>query len=101
MAKWADYAISAVRFNGAHTHIDRVRVHPDNGDSIGNGSEQARSAIISSLKSGTSFVTIFRNSQGNWSKGQPVYIIKVNGTEYIKTVDNGKAVDNLDNLPEF
>ena len=47
MAKWADYAISAVRFNGAHTHIDRVRVHPDNGDSIGNGSEQVRSAMLS------------------------------------------------------
>jgi hypothetical protein len=34
-------------------------------------------------------------------KGQPVYIITVKGTEYIKTVDNGSAADNLENLPEF
>ena len=25
MSKWADYGISAVRYNSAHTHIDRVR----------------------------------------------------------------------------
>jgi len=36
-----------------------------------------------------------------WKKGQRVYIIKVNGIEYIKTVDNGKEQDNLENLPEF
>lgn len=101
MAKWADYGISAVRFNGAHTHIDRVRVHRDNGDTIGEGTEYARANIVNSIKNGTTFVTIFKGNDGNWKKGQPVYIIVINGTEYIKTVDNGKAVDNLDNLPEF
>jgi hypothetical protein len=101
VSKWADYGISAVRFNSAHTHIDRVRAHPDNGDTIGAAAEYARADIIAAIKKGTSFVTIFKGSDGRWSKGQPVYIIKINGTEYIKTVDNGKAVDNLDNLPEF
>lgn len=101
MSKWADYGISAVRFNSAHTHIDRVRAHPDNGDTIGAAAEYARADIIAAIKKGTSFVTIFKGSDGRWNKGQPVYIIKINGTEYIKTVDNGKAVDNLDNLPEF
>lgn len=101
MPKWADYGISAVRFNNAHTHIDRVRVHTDNGETIGTGSEYARADIVSAIKNGTTFVTIFKGNNGNWNKGQPVYIIKVNGAEYIKTVDNGKAVDNLDNLPEF
>ena len=101
MAKWADYGISAVRFNSAHTHIDRVRTHPDNGDTIGASAEQGRAAIVTAIKDGVTFVTIFKGNDGNWNKGQPVYIIKINGTEYIKTVDNGKAVDNLDNLPEF
>lgn len=101
MSKWADYGISAVRFNSAHTHIDRVRAHPDNGDTIGTAAEYARADIIAAIKKGTSFVTIFKGGDGRWNKGQSVYIIKVNGTEYIKTVDNGKAVDNLDNLPEF
>lgn len=35
MSKWADYLISEVRFNTAGTHIDKVRTHVDNGDSVG------------------------------------------------------------------
>ena len=101
MEKWADYGISAVKFNFAHTHIDKVRVHPDNGDKIGPSVEQARTDIVNAIKKGITFVTMFKGNDGNWKKGQPVYIIKINGIEYIKTVDNGKAVDNLDNLPEF
>jgi len=101
VSKWADYGISAVRFNSAHTHIDRVRAHPDNGDTIGAAAEYARADVVAAINKGTSYVTIFKGNNGNWNKGQPVYVIKVNGTEYLKTVDNGKAVDNLDNLPEF
>jgi hypothetical protein len=101
MSKWADYAISDVHFNNAHTHIDRVKARPDNGDQLGAATDHARADIVSAIKKGVTYVTIFKNKEGNWSKGQPVYIIKVNGTEYIKTVDNGKPVDNLDNLPEY
>lgn len=101
MNKWADYGISAVRYNAAHTHIDKVRAHPDNGDTIGAYSEYTRADVVAAIKKGTTFVTIFKGTDGKWKKGQPVYIIKVKGVEYIKTVDNGKAVDNLDNLPEF
>lgn len=100
MSKWADYGISAVRYNARHTHIDRVRAHPHNGDTIGVGAEYERAAIVKAIKEGVSFVTIFWNG-GLWHRGQPVYIIKVNGVEYIKTVDNGKEQDNLENLPEF
>lgn len=101
MSKWADFGISAVKFNYAHTHIDKVKVHPDNGETIGSSVEHARTDIVNAIKKGTTFVTIFKGDDGKWKKGQPVYIIKINGIEYIKTVDNGKAVDNLDNLPEF
>lgn len=101
MSKWADYGISAVKYNAAHTHIDRVRAHPDNGDTIGAYSEYARADVVAAIKKGTTYVTIFKKTDGNWQNGQPVYVIKVNGVEYIKTVDNGKAADNLENLPEF
>jgi hypothetical protein len=100
MSKWADYGISAVRYNARHTHIDRVRAHPDNGDSIGAPAEYERAVIVKAIHDGVSFVTIFMQD-GKWQKGQPVYIIKVNGVEYIKTVDNGLERDNLENLPEF
>jgi Protein of unknown function (DUF3892) len=101
MSKWADYGISAVKYNFAHTHIDRVRVHADNGETIGASFEQARTEVVAAIKKGTTYVTIFKGSEGKWNKGQPIYIIKVNNVEYIKTVDNGKAEDNLENLPEF
>lgn len=101
MSKWADYGISAVRYNAAHTHIDRVRAHPDNGETIGAAAEYERATIVKAIKDGVTFVTIIPRDPGKWQKGQPVYIIKVNGVEYIKTVDNGLERDNLENLPEF
>jgi len=101
MSKWADYGISAVRFNSAHTHIDRLRTHADNGETIGAAVEQRRLDIVDAIKKGTTFTTIFRNGNDKWKKGQPVYVVKIHGTEYIKTTDNGKAVDNLDNLSEL
>jgi hypothetical protein len=101
MSKWADFGISAVRFNSAHTHIDRVRINPDNGESIGAAQDCGRADVVASIKRKVTFITIFKNAAGNWSKGQPVFIDVVGGVEYLKTVANGKAVDNLDNLPEY
>lgn len=101
MEKWADYAISSVRFNPAHTHIDQVQVRRDNGDTLGPTSTEQRQTVVSSLKRGVTFTTIFSGANEKWQRGQPVFIDRVNGIEYIKTVPNGKAIDNLDNLPEF
>ncbi|HEY2781975.1 MAG TPA: DUF3892 domain-containing protein [Steroidobacteraceae bacterium] len=99
MDKWADYGVSEVRFNFAHTHIDQLKINPDNGDTIGGGEMHSRAEVIDAIKRGTTFVTIFHTGS-QWNKGQPVYIIRVHGQEFLKTVDNGKPIDNLDNLPE-
>lgn len=99
--KWSDFVISGVRFNSAHTHIDQVRVSPDNGDTIGASTTEMRQAVVSALKRGRTFSTVFMGGDNKWQKGQPVFIDRVNGIEYIKTVPNGKPIDNLDNLPEF
>lgn len=101
MNKWADFGISHVRYNAEHTHIDKVLARPDNGSSLGPSTEMTRQDVIVAIKADLSFVTITKGTDDNWSKGQPVYIFRVNGTEYIKTVDNGEAKDNLENLPEF
>lgn len=100
MDKWADYCISAVRYNARHTHIDRVRAHQDSGDAVGVAAEYEGATIVKAIKDGVTFVTIYRDGD-KWKKGQRIYILKVNGIEYIKTVDNGKEQDNLENLPEF
>lgn len=101
MAKWADYLISAVSYNSDHTHIDQVKAHEDKGESVGEAKVHNRQAVVDAIKSGTTFVTIYKNSAGKYDKGQKVYVIMVKGTGYLKTVDNGKEEDNLENLPEF
>lgn len=101
MSKWADFGISEVRFNAPHTHIDKVRVRPDNEKSFGLPIEYSRLDIVSAIRKGTSFVTIFKGDEGNWNKGQSVFVIRINGQDYIKSVENKTEKDNLDNLPEF
>ena len=100
-AKWADYGIFAVRYNARHTHIDLVRACADNGPNFGPSQEYARATIVNAIKQGTTFVTVIGGSDGKWHKGQPVYVVRINGTDYIKTVNNGKEEDNLGDLPEF
>jgi len=101
MSKWADYGISEVRYNAEHTHIVKTKVHEDSGDTIGVGKEWTRSDVITSIENGKSFVTILRNADGKWIKGEDVRIITVNSIKYIRTDANNKAADNLGNLPEF
>ena len=100
MAKWADYGISEVRFNPTHKHIVALRIRPDQDTGFGPSSDVTREAVVQAIRDGTTFVTIFMKNQ-KWSRGQPVYIVKINGVDYLKTVDNGRAEDNLDDLPEF
>lgn len=101
MQKWADYLISAVRYNREHTHIVEVWVHEDNGSTVGIGSSWSRQRVIVSIKNGLSFFTIYKDREGKWQRGQKVIVVNIFGVEYIKTTDNGKASDNLENLPEF
>lgn len=101
MAKWADYCISAVRYNTEHTHIVKVKVHTYSGDAIGNATEWIRSEVVTAIEAGKTFVTITRTTDWKWNKGEDVRIITVNGVNYIRTDANSKASDNLGNLPEF
>jgi hypothetical protein len=39
MMKWADYCISAVRYDSEGKPIDRVRVYPDKGEKLGASEE--------------------------------------------------------------
>jgi hypothetical protein len=101
MTKWADYCISAVRYNSEHTHIVKVKVHVDSGDQIGSPTEWPRSEVVFAIENRKTFVTITRSSDGKWSKGEDVRIITVGGVKYLRTDANSKASDNLGNLPEF
>lgn len=100
MTKWADYCISRKRMNSLGTHIDKVMVHVDNGDTIGSESEWARSQVVKEIENTHTFVTI-RKVDGKWQRGEDVRIIIVNGVKYIRTDSNNTEADNLGNLPDF
>ena len=101
MEKWADYGISKVEYNKEHTHIVKVFVHEDRGDEISSGEEWVRTKVVSSIDNKKTFVTILKNKEGKWNRGEDVRIITVEGTKYIRTDQNSKESDNLGELPEF
>ncbi|ODM73114.1 DUF3892 domain-containing protein [Bradyrhizobium elkanii] len=102
MAKWADYVITAVRFNDKHTHIDRVRAWKDNGESLETVQEFTRQTIVKAINDdGITFVTAFKTTDGKWRKGEDVFVIHIHNVAYIKTKRDNTTRDNLDNLPEF
>jgi hypothetical protein len=98
--KWADYLISAVRYNAAETHIEKVRVHVDNGDSVGPASDWTRAEVIARLEAGYTFVTIFKQD-GKWQKGAEVRVVTIHDEKFIRTDADRTKEDNLGNLPRF
>lgn len=101
MAKWADFLISAVRYDKDKKHIFKVKKHEDKGDNVGSAETVARTVVVSELKKGYTYMTIYKGDEGKWKKGEDVRIITVNNKEYIRTDANEKEADNLGNLPEF
>lgn len=98
--KWADYLISAVKYNTDHDHIIKVRAHRDLGENVESKyTEEARSSVVSNLKNGKTYCTITKKEK--WVLGEQVKIIKINEKEFIKTYSNNKEEDNLGELPEF
>jgi len=99
--RWADYLISAVRYNAAETHIEEVRVHDDLGDTVGPPLMIKRTTVVERLEGGYTFVTIVKSSDGSWRKGARVRVVTVRGTKFIRTDADRTAEDNLGNLPRF
>ena len=98
--KWADYLISAVRYDIARTHIDSVQVHQDNGVSVGSPTIWKRSQVVAAIANSYTFVTIYLENN-TWKKGEDVRAFRVGSNLYLRTDRNNRASDNLGNLPEF
>lgn len=100
MAKWADYGISAVRYDSDDQYIDKVKVRKDNGETIGASETWSRKDVLSKMDDNKTFVTILE-SGGKWNKGQDVHTIMVDGRHFLRTDANKKSKDNLESLPKF
>lgn len=91
--------ITRVRYNAAGTHIDVV-------ETFINGSpfrEMLRTDVVSEIQRNTSTYQTATPKRGTdtFDSGATVYVVKINGADYLKTVNDGIAGDNLGNLPRF
>jgi hypothetical protein len=101
VSKWADWVITAVRFNGAGTHIEEVRAYEHTGSQLINQTTKRRLAVVSELKAGTSYCTATQGRDGRYYFGASVAVVRIDGEDFIKTRPDGTKRDNLDNLPTF
>lgn len=82
MVKWADFLISAVRRTPDRERIDQVRFHEDLGDQVGPPGVASRTQVVADIKSGRTYCTIIRNTQGKWEKGNDVHVVAVGRDEF-------------------
>lgn len=99
MSKWADYLISASRYENEAVRnlFAYLKVHADNGDEIGAGSTWTRDEVINAMYEGRTFYTIIRNINGEWKKGSIVSLITRNG----KSVLTDNEYTDLDYLADL
>ena len=101
MAKWADYLISAVKYDSDHEKIISVKTHEDKGDTVGDSYIEIRSKVVSNIENGYSYCTILKTNDKKWKKGEDIHIVKIDDEKFIRTDRNETKKDNLGNLPEF
>lgn len=100
VAKWADYLISAVRYNGDHKIVKAIQ-HEDKDGAVGEGIEVERATLASNIKNGKKYMTIYSGPKNTWIMGKKVNTARVDG-EYCIRVDSNKVdLDNLGDIVEF
>jgi len=102
MDKWADYLVSAVKTCSDQKHIDSVECHSDFGCVVCENIILSRTELISNIKKGYTYTTVFRTAIGKWRKGQDIHIVTVDCEDFLRTDSkNTVAADNFDDVPEF
>ena len=99
MTRWADYLISAVKYD-SNKKIAQIKQHKDTGEDIGDGELINRDILSTNLKKGLTYCTIF-NSNSSWKKGDPVNLIRTGSDYSIRTDSNKVEYDNLKFLSEI
>lgn len=100
MAKWAEFAVTAVRYNDSGARITHVQARADDGESLGQPATHARSQVIRRLENGTTYCTAYR-SNGKYTTGASVRVVTIDGEQFIRTDNNRTKKDNLGELPRF
>jgi hypothetical protein len=102
----ADFYIEKVRYSRDHSHIVWVLAREDKDGKLHPGKNMLRKTMLGLIHAGKMFMTIYRNEEGKYRKGERVTVIQVKGVDYMRTdqdaLEAGKMDhDNLANVPEF
>jgi hypothetical protein len=102
MSKWADYLISAIRYENdiCKNAIAYFKIHQDNGEEIGAGSTWTKEEVINAMYDGKTFYTILKSNTGEWKKGANVALVTKNGRAII-TDNEYTELDYLADLQEL
>jgi len=102
MSGWGDYAITAVRYNNDDTRIKQVKRKEVEPDVLTNTKTVDRSAVVAGIESGDNYTTaIWNEDSENWSLGDEIHVLEVNGEKFIRTDQSNTEEDNLGGLPTF
>jgi len=102
MSKWADYLISAIRYENEmqKSVITYLKVHQDTGEEVGAGSTWSRNEVINALYDGKTFYTIQKSISGEWKRGAHVALVTKNGKAVI-TDNEYTDLDYLSDIQEL
>lgn len=101
MNERADYYIEKVRYNKDHSRIVWVSVREDSSKKLSGAYNMVRKKMISLIHDGKRFMTIYRNDEGKFRKGQNILVIAIKGAEFLRTDADQMEKDHLENLPEY
>ena len=103
MSERADYYVEKVRYTKDHSRIIWASVREDSSKKLSGPYNMVRKKIMSLIHDGKQFMTIYRNDEGRYRKGEKILVISIKGTEFLRTDMDADPVekDQLDNLPEY
>jgi hypothetical protein len=107
MSKWADYIITAVRYQqtGRDPHgkrIAAVEVHMDLGGRVGYAELWTREQVLDAIHHDhETFITSSMAADSTWLRGAHVRLVRVNGLDYLRMDRASVASDDLGGLPEL
>jgi len=99
MSDWANYIITAVRYEGSR--IEKVKRRRESGGDLSEPIEVPREAVAQDLEFDVSYCTAIRNEDGEWERGDDVEAFEFDGELFIRTEEGENKADNLEGLPEY
>ena len=84
--------VSRIVYDASHTYALTLVVHPIFGNFVGEAAPYTRANVIKSIQAGAKFSMLQKDDDGMWSYGPRIFVVVVNGIEYLKTgIDNENA----------